>query len=203
MKGNATCSNKNSFSFHHASIFILLLITQLTFCSLNYDQQVNSESSVPEFIFSKATFNRYENDALTMELEALQLEQYKNDGPSYAENVKFKTWNNDRTVDTEGSCGLLSANTQTKIYTLFTDIIIKNNTQKVQIYADNLKWDSNTEQLTSGATDKVTLKRDDVELEGSGFSASGVSRSFSFTQPVSGTITTGESSQPTTTGAAQ
>ena len=162
-------------------------------CSLDYNQGTNSEAAIPEFLFSNATFNRYEDNRLTMSLEALQLEQYKSDGATYGQDVSFKTWNKKNELDTVGTCGLLSANTKDKIYTLFNNIVLKSNTQNVEIYADNLKWDGNSEQLTTGVTDKVSIKRDDVYIEGRGFSASGVSRSFAFSQPVSGTIETGKS----------
>ncbi|MFA6938166.1 MAG: LPS export ABC transporter periplasmic protein LptC, partial [Treponema sp.] len=168
----------------------------LSSCSLNYDQGTNTESSVPEFTFTNATFNRYENDKLTMELNALKLEQYKDDGATYGQNVNFTTWNKNQELETEGKCGLLNANTKDDIYTLFNDIVIKSYEQNMEIYAQNLKFNAKTEQLTSGASDKIQIKRDDINIEGRGFSASGVSRSFAFTESVNGSIETkSESSQ--------
>ena len=181
------------FSLFLATVPFLFLLSS---CSLNYDQGTNTESSVPEFTFNNATFNRYENDKLTMELKALKLEQYKDDGATYGQNVNFTTWNKNQEKETEGSCGLLNANTKDDIYTLFNDIIIKSYEQNMEIYAQNLKFNAKTEQLTSGASDKIQIKRDDINIEGRGFSASGVSRSFAFTESVNGTIETkSESSQ--------
>lgn|SRR5574344_27226 len=183
------CIDRTIFSFHLVSV-LLAAIVPLASCSINYNQEAPDESTIPEFVFNDATFYRYENSKLSMALQAARLEQYKNDGASYARSVTFQSWNDKSEIDTEGSVGLLCINTKDNIYTLFNDIIIKNNEQKVEIHADNLKWNSDTEQLTSGRNDTVVLKRDDVELEGKGFSASGVSRAFSFTQPVKGTIET-------------
>jgi len=181
------------FSLFLATVPFLFLLSS---CSLNYDQGTNTESSVPEFTFTNATFNRYENDKLTMELNALKLEQYKDDGATYGQNVNFTTWNKNQELETEGECGLLNANTKDDIYTLFNDIVIKSYEQNMEIYAQNLKFNAKTEQLTSGASDKIQIKRDDINIEGRGFSASGVSRSFAFTESVNGSIETkSESSQ--------
>ena len=181
---------KKKILSHSLAVAAILATVCTSSCSLDYAQGVNSESSVPEFVFSNATFNRYENSKLTMSLKALQLEQYKSDGATYGQNVTFSTWNDKNELETEGSCGLLSANTKDKIYMMFNDILLKSNTQNIEIRADNLRWDGQNEQLTTGADDKVSITRNDIEIEGRGFSASGVSRSFAFAQPVSGTIET-------------
>lgn len=186
------------------SLFSVLTVCSASFfsCSLDYGQEVNSESSVPEFIFKNAAFNRYEDNKLSMALESIRLEQYKSDGAMYGQDVSFKTWNQKSELATEGTCGLISINSKTKIYLLFNNIIINSHQQNMQIYADNLKWDGTTEQLTAGATDKVSIKRNDVDIEGRGFSASGVSRSFAFSQPVNGTIQTSSDTTTSTTEAA-
>lgn len=171
------------------SSLILLSGLLLFSCSLNYDEQVNSEGVVPEFIFTNTRFTRYENKNRTMELEAEKLEQYKSDSASFAKNAVFTTWKNDGSIDTKGSCVLLSINTTDKIYTLFNDIVLKNEGQNVEIHAQNLRWDGKSEQLVSGSNDTVHIKKDNLELEGSGFSASGVSQSFHFSKAVHGTIT--------------
>ena len=164
--------------------FSALLIS----CSLNYDEQVKSEGVVPEFTFTNAKFSRYEGKKKSMELDAESLEQYKSDSASFAKNATFRTWKKDGTLETEGKCILLGLNTNDKIYTMFNDIILKNFEQELEIHAQNLKWDGATEQLVSGKNDTVRIKRGDLELEGKGFSASGLSKSFSFSQRVNGTI---------------
>ena len=61
--------------------------------------------------------------------------------------------------------------------------------QNVEIHAQNLRWDGKSEQLVSGSNDTVHIKKDNLELEGSGFSASGVSQSFHWSKAFHGTIT--------------
>ena len=53
-----------------------------------------------------------------------------------------------------------------------------------------LKWNGKTEQLTGGRKDTVRVEKDGTVLYGTGFSASGVSKTFSFAGTVSGEIET-------------
>ena len=60
----------------------------------------------------------------------------------------------------------------------------------------DLKWNGQTEQLTSGRSDMVKIEKDDTIMRGSGFTASGISKTFSFRGNITGTIETdGESEE--------
>ena len=64
----------------------------------------------------------------------------------------------------------------------------------MEIEADTLNFNKKTEQITSGKSSEVHLTKKDVTMQGYGFSASGVSKSFSFVDTVSGIINTGDDS---------
>ncbi|MCH5290137.1 MAG: LPS export ABC transporter periplasmic protein LptC [Treponema sp.] len=162
-------------------------------CSLKYDQEINAESTVPEFIFVNTSFRRYEDNKKKIALQADVMEQYKTDNSAFAKNVSFQTWNKDDELDTEGTCIIMSINSKDEIYTFFNNILISSDTQKFEIRANNLRWNSKTEQLTSGATDKVFLTHNNTKIEGNGFSASGVSRTYSFNRAVFGSVETTDS----------
>lgn len=188
-------SRKIKFKGKPGIIEILLLFGLIiTFgsCSLNYGEGDDAESSNPEFIFKNAKFQRVEDKKLKIELEAERLEQYKTNNAMFAQNIFFNSYNKDNELETTGSCALLDINNKEKVYYLFNQIIIRNIPQNIEISAQNLRFDSNSEQLTSGTTDSVTIKRDDLEINGKGFSASGVSKSFVFTQGVDGIIQTND-----------
>lgn len=154
-------------------------------CSLQYDTVVHAENFIPEFEFTSAQFTRYEKYRKAFRLEAEKLEQYKSDGEAFAETVSFYTWDSDK-LDTEGGCHYLSINTRDSIYSLFSDILIKNYSQNLEVKAQNLRWNGNTEQLTSGIGETVYIRHNGLSLEGSGFSASGISRSYTFDYDVEG-----------------
>ena len=171
-------------------IMPVLLLTAPVSCSLKYDEVTDTTDSVPEFVFRNARYSRYENSKKSIYLSAGLLEQYKKDSASYARNAVFSTWDKNGTLDTEGKCYLLGINLNEEIYTLFNDILIKNTSQNFKIRAENLRWNGKTEQLTAGADETVYITKDDVELSGKGFSASGVNRNYRFSSSVNGTMTT-------------
>lgn len=177
------------------ALFMLIFLSALTSCSLKYEQEVNAESISPELKFQNVRFRKYENGSLTAEIRAEQLEQYKSDGISFAKNASFKTWDKNGKSGSEGSCGLLGMNPQEELYTLFSSIEISSAEPNFKIRAQELKWDKKTQQLTSGQDSTVFLSRDDIEIEGKEFSASGISRSFSFGKRAVGTITADSTEQ--------
>ena len=135
---------------------------------------------------------RYESNKPTLEVSAGVLEQYKDSNSSYAKDIAFKSYDKEGKLITEGSCGLLYADTDKKIYELYDDINLYNVDEKMRFYANSLKWNERTEQLMSGRGDMVKVEKDDTVMRGSGFSASGISKTFSFKGNVVGTIETTE-----------
>ena len=178
-------------------ISIILLLLSFASCSLKYEEGVNIEDKMPELIFTNADLTRYKDGKLTMELKAEQVEQYKDNGSTYARNPEFSTWDSDNNLDTTGSCSLLSVNTKENVYTLFSDILINNSSNDLEIHAQNLKYNGNTKQLTSGKDEEVEVTREGLTLNGRGFSASGISNSFSFSGEVSGTLVTEDQEEAT------
>lgn len=169
-------------------ILLPLSAVFLASCSLNYGSEVDSESLVPEFTFEEAVFKRYSANALKIDLEAEKLEQYKTDGASYAKNARFKTFKDDGTQDTDGTCALMALKSREKQYSLFDEIKISIKSEELSITAQALFFDANTEQLTGAFDQVVSIERKGTALSGRGFSASGVSKKFSFLSDVTGTV---------------
>lgn len=177
---------------------MLLAINALIFsCSLNYEQAASTEDSVPELIFNNASLSVYKDAKLQTKLEATALEQYKTTGAFYGKDIKFFQWDEDGEVSANGACDLFYANIDSKNYSLFGNISLSDIKHDMTFHAAKLKWNGDTEQLTSGLHDKVSIIRSNMQLEGVGFSASGPSRKFSFLQDVSGVINTKDESEET------
>ncbi len=170
------------------TVFILIWTGFFLSCSLNYGTEQSSESTVPEFSFKNAVFNRYEDGTPSISLQAEKLEQYKSDGSSYAQNAKFKTYSKSGELDTEGFCQLLASNTNDREYSLFNGISLNIYSQDLKLQAQSLHFNGKTEQLTSDRNDTVTIERKNTVIQGKGFSASAVSKTYSFENQVSGTI---------------
>lgn len=172
----------------------LLILFMIIFssCSLKYGENVNAEETNPEFVFKHAKLIRYKNAEESAVVSAESIEQYKNSDITYGKNVTFTTYDEEGKVETEGSCGYLYADTDSEIYELYDGIKIRNNDQNTNFSANMLKWDGKTEQLTGGKRDTAKIEKEGTVIYGTGFSASGVSKTFSFSGTVSGQIETKE-----------
>ncbi len=170
-------------------IFVFVTLVILSSCSLKYNDTVEVESRVPEFVFEGTTMTRYEDKNVTLQINAEVLEQYKGSSESYAKNVSFSSYD-DGEMSTEGSCKLLYSDTDKDLYELYDEIKLFNYKEKINFYADVLRWNAKNEQLTSGRGEMVKIEKDDTVIRGSGFSASGISKTFSFRGNVTGDIET-------------
>ncbi|BDC95449.1 LPS export ABC transporter periplasmic protein LptC [Treponema saccharophilum] len=159
-------------------------------CSLQYAREENPESANPEFTFNNARFFRVEKNRTTMEMSAAKIEQYKTDSMSFAKDAEFRTYKDDGALETSGRCDLISADTGNERYMMFGNITVDVKSQEMTIQAESLNFDQKNEQITGGAQMPVRVTKNGTEIEGTGFSASGVSKTFSFSSAVSGTIET-------------
>ena len=169
-------------------VFLIIAVFSITACSLKYDEIVNAEESNPEFVFNHAKLVRYEKAQEKVVVQADNIEQYKDSSITYGRNVKFLTYDQNHKLETEGSCGYLYADTDAEIYELYDGIKLFSKVQNTNFYADMLKWNGKTEQMTGGRKDTAKLEKDGTVIYGTGFSASGISKSFTFAGSVSGEI---------------
>lgn len=168
---------------------LFLLFVSLFFfagCSLKYGTNYQDEENVPEFIFTDANYSSYENNKKTMNLSSGRLEQYSDGKSMYAKDVDFQVMDKNGEITTQGSCDLLSSDTEDEQYTLYDNIEIENKKDGIKVSADTLRWNGKTEQLTSSRNDTVTIQKGSTTIQGSGFSASGVSKKFVFSGVVTG-----------------
>lgn len=181
--------SKKTFSLKRAVLVMGTVLLSFS-CSLKYDETVNVEERVPEFIFQDTSMVRNEDNRITFQMQADLLEQYKKSSETFATNVSFKSYDDDGSLATEGQCGLLFSDTDKKLYELYDDIKLFNRSENTSFYAQILRWNEKTEQLTSGRGEMVKVEKDDTVIRGTGFSASGISKKFSFRGTVSGEIQT-------------
>ena len=176
-------------------LFLFGFCTALfTACSLKYEDTVQVDSRVPEFAFENTTMPRYEDNDVTFQMNAALLEQYKNSNQTYAQKVSFNAYE-DGEISTQVSCVLLFADSYSDNYKLYDEIQLFNYSENTKFFANVLKWNAKTEQLTSGRGDMVRIEKDDAVIRGTGFSASGIGKTFSFKGTVTGEIETELSSE--------
>ena len=181
----------NGRLFPSISIFMIVsFLVLFSSCSLNYAREENFEETNPEMIFNNAVFSRFRSNKVSVSIEAGKMEQYKGGGESFAADVSFRTFDKNGKAESEGTCALISADTKNENYYLFGNINLNLMTDKTRILAEYLNFDKRSEQITSGSESVVSIIRENAEISGTAFSASGVSRSFNFMKNVSGTLET-------------
>ena len=98
------------------ALFLLSLTFVFFSCSIKYEDVINTEEATPELVFQNTKMSRYENDKLTVEMKAELLEQYKNSTETYGKNLSFSAYDKEGQLSTQGSCGLIMADTDKELY---------------------------------------------------------------------------------------
>ena len=181
--------SKKTFSLKRAGLVMGTVLLSFS-CSLKYDETVSVEERIPEFVFQDTSMVRCDENKVTFEMSAGVLEQYKKSSETFAKDVSFISYDDDGQISTEGQCGFLFSDTDKKLYELYDDIKLYNRSENTNFFANILRWNEKNEQLTSGRGEMVKVEKEDTVMRGTGFSASGVSKTFSFRGTVSGEIET-------------
>ena len=167
-------------------------------CSLDYFSTERENSEFPEFVFKNADFDRIEDGELTVSLTGTMLEQYSNGEETFVQYPQFELYDGAGNVSVEGQCDLVSANTNTEVYSFYKNIALVSHEQNAKITAQNLRWLGKEEIFSSVKDDFVTIEvenTDDVSgkkttlvVNGKDFSANGFDFNYSFAGPVEGEI---------------
>ncbi|MCR4630872.1 MAG: LPS export ABC transporter periplasmic protein LptC [Treponema sp.] len=181
--------SKKTFSLKRAGLVMGAVLLSFS-CSLKYDETVSVEERIPEFVFHDTSMVRCDENKVTFEMSAGVLEQYKKSSETFAKDVSFISYDDEGQISTEGQCGFLFSDTDKKLYELYDDIKLYNRSENTNFFANILRWNEKNEQLTSGRGEMVKVEKEDTVMRGTGFSASGVSKTFSFRGTVSGEIET-------------
>ncbi len=171
-------------------------------CSLDYFEQGAAPSESPEFVFFNADFIRTENNSISMRMRVEQVEQYNEDGLTFASRPSFTLYDSNENSSAIGYCDILSADTAKEEYAFFGNVSITSYEHNARVDAENLRWNGLTElfsgaknetvSITVGASSDPSNDLDEsgtkLHVTGEGFSASALDFSYSFTGPVSGSI---------------
>ena len=165
---------------------IVLLVWAAASCSVNYDNIYDTEGTVPELMLDEAVFKRIKDSKVSSEIQSKRLEEFKDGGTVLAQDIQFESKDDEGKVNSFGNAGLMKADTNNEVYEFYQGIHIEAPERGFVIDGESLRWNGKTEQLTGEKGKPVTIKKDGVTLSGSGFSASAISESFSFSSNVGG-----------------
>lgn len=181
-----------------AVIPITLILTVFLSCSFNYQDEALTGEDAPEMILRNANAARYDNAEKSVVFSADILEIYDADRVWAAETVRFTEYadNGNTAAALEGVAGLLLIDEKESVYSLGggTDFFIRED--GLRVIASDLQWQTKLHQLYGPENGTVQLIRDDgSSVQGTGFHADTLRRSYLFKHNFSGVIagkTTGD-----------
>ena len=173
--------------------FAALCFLCVSGCSLDYGRSSQAQIVSPEFVFYDAGFTHVERGETKLRMEAEQIEQYTGADSMYGKNVSFVVYGDNSEPSLTGSCSLLSADRENKLYCFFSGIRIKSFQHRAEITADSLRWNEKTSVLDGGKDDTVNVSLETetgsrITIRGKAFSARKDDLSFAFGESVSGEI---------------
>ncbi|MBQ9539179.1 MAG: LPS export ABC transporter periplasmic protein LptC [Treponema sp.] len=173
-----------------AAVFFSLAF--LASCSLNYEQNAAVESQAPEFTLRKASFFRYEDNAISFALDSPRIEQFSSPPVTYVEDADFSSYSSDGDMEAKGRCSLLGIERQggASTLSLYGTVVMERSDDGMTLEGEAIKWNTGTGRVASPLSSVTTLTRGGLVLEGKGFSAKEKGREFSFDSEVSGFIIT-------------
>ncbi|MFC2420133.1 MAG: hypothetical protein ACFNOL_03525 [Treponema maltophilum] len=185
----ALCPRSAAISLCFAALCFLCV----SGCSLDYGSSSQAQIVSPEFVFYDAGFTHVERGKTKLRMEAEQIEQYTGADSLYGKNVSFAVYGDNSEPSLTGSCSLLSADRENKLYCFFSGIQIKSAEHRAEITADSLRWNEKTSVLDGGKDDTVNVSLETetgsrITIRGKAFSARKDDLSFAFGESVSGEI---------------
>lgn len=182
-------------SFLSLYILAVLAVFGSSSCSFDYGTATGKDDLVPEMVLESMTADRYENAALSVALSAQTLEMYRADRIWAAEEISFIQYATGGTgeIEARGSAGILSVNDADEIYTLGDGVTFELLGDNLFVSANDLRWSKTERTLRGTRSGEVVISMDDGTLvRGVGFFADTASRTYEFTDSVSGMLVSGE-----------
>jgi len=154
---------------------ILFLITFLVSCSLDYRGANLSETlseEIPDSIIFNFTHTEVQQGVKLYEIKAGEARAYTEKKETHLYEVSFTEYDRDGKVRTKGTADFARFYTETEDAFLQGDLNFYSTDNESVIKAEELNWNSDTQQLKSGAQGTVEIQKDDGStLRGQDFEA--------------------------------
>ena len=158
-------------------------------CSFDYGELEQEKEEQPDIVMYNVEYVRVENGNPMVKFDAEKAEHYEKSRTMKLSNFSFTQFNNSEdTEDTSGFAGYGVINLDSKDVTLQDGVSINVESEDMHITTKNLKWKDKTKELEAGSYEEVRVDRSDgTSIGGSGFKADLRSRTWEFSDGISGT----------------
>lgn len=162
-------------------------------CSFDYGQMGVSDEEQPEVVMHDVEYVRVEDGEPMVMFDAEKAEHYEESRTMRLSNFSFTQFNQSSDAeapvdDTTGFAGSGVVHLDSKDVVLDDGVRIDAVSEDMQISTETLHWKDRTKELNAGAGDEVNIERSDGTLIlGRGFSADLRTRTWEFSEGISGT----------------
>lgn len=146
---------------------------------------------MPGLVLENAQARRYEGGALSVVIDAHTLEMYDTDRIWAGSSVSFRQFSGDGTgtLEAEGNADLLLVNDADEVYILGGEARFRYVPDGISLETSDIRWEKESSRLRGGSGGLVRIIKDDgSRIEGTGFFADTLARSYRFDSAVTGSM---------------
>ncbi|UTC64259.1 hypothetical protein E4O00_10535 [Treponema sp. OMZ 788] len=186
-------------NFKEAQIFVIAsIIAIISFsCTLNYSKEAKNFEKKPNFIFKNANLDQYEDAALNLRINLMELEVYDSDKVWAGKNLRFfkidkKSLGSGRPeAELKGRAGIIKIDEKNNNYFLGQKVFFEDVKEGLTISGEAFFWNKKENILYGVEDNRVTVKKgDEFYISGAGFIANTLSKEFEFLNSIEGKIQT-------------
>ena len=170
----------------HCSLLIAHLL--LFACSFDYDSTGGADKNQPDIIMDNVEYVRVRSLDPQARLQAEQVERYEERRIMELMNFSFEQFGARAKVNAYGRAGRASFEIDSGDILMKDGVLIEVDSENISIETARLEWKDKERTLSAGPADEVHVYRENgTSFTGIGFQSNARSRTWSFSDTVSGT----------------
>jgi LPS export ABC transporter protein LptC len=179
-------SGNKGFFIAHCSLLIALLLSA---CSFDYSGTGGAEKGLPDIVMDNVEYVRVRSLDPQARLQAERVERYEERGIMELRNFSFEQFgNHGEDVNAYGRAGSASFEIDSGDIHMADGVRVDVESEDIAIETARLEWKDKDRALSAGAGDEVHVYQENgTAFTGIGFQANARSRTWLFTDTVSGT----------------
>jgi len=189
--GSRTVAYPNKHSLRRALLASLLIAhcSLLIVCSFDYGNTSGGDKGLPDIVMDSVEYVRVRSLDPQARLQAERVERYEERRVMELKNFSFEQFgNHGEEINAHGRAGSALFEIDSGDIRMDDGVRLDVDSEDIAIETRQLEWKDKEHTLTGGAGDEVNVYQDNgTSFTGIGFQANARTRSWSFTDTVSGT----------------
>jgi LPS export ABC transporter protein LptC len=169
---------------------LLTILCSLLFvhCSFDYDSAGDADKNQPDIIMDDVEYVRVRSMDPQARLQAERVERYEERRVMELRNFSFEQFGDHEEINAYGRAGRASYEIDSGDICMEDGVLIDVDSEDVTIETARLEWKDNERTLSGGPADEVRVYQENgTSFTGIGFQSNARSRTWSFSDTVSGT----------------